>query len=95
MKKFLFAGLAICAMSTAAFAEPQKMSETEMQEVTAGLLNLAAVIPTNAVLANAATAASIGLLSKDVDADAAAATSIHEVIAVDQSKGGFPHGFKF
>jgi hypothetical protein len=44
--------------------EPRRIREDQMADVTAGLLlNLAVVIPTNAVFVNAATAAAIGLLA--------------------------------
>lgn len=37
MKTIMMAGLALCALSTAAFAEPQKMTEEQMSGVSAGL----------------------------------------------------------
>jgi hypothetical protein len=80
MKTLLLSALALGVMTTAAMAEPQKeprkMSEDQMADVTAGLLNLAAVIPTNAVLANAATAAAIGLLSSGTTGAADADSNI-------------------
>lgn len=36
MKKILFSALALCAMSTVAMAEPVKMTESRMDQVTAG-----------------------------------------------------------
>jgi hypothetical protein len=88
MKTFILSALALGVMTTAAVAEPQKeprkMSEDQMADVTAGLLNLAAVIPTNAVLANAATAAAIGLLASDTTGVADADTNILQKLDVFQ-----------
>jgi hypothetical protein len=88
MKTLVLSALALGVLTTAAIAEPQKeprkMSEDQMAEVTAGLLNVAAVIPTNAVLANAATAAAIGLLATDTAGAAAANTNILQDLNVMQ-----------
>lgn len=40
MKKMMLASLALCALATAASAEPLKMNEQQMGGVTAGLLVL-------------------------------------------------------
>jgi hypothetical protein len=37
MKTMMMAGLALCALSTSALAEPQKMNEDQMGDVTAGI----------------------------------------------------------
>ena len=37
MKTMMMAGLALCALSASALAEPQKMTEDQMNEVTAGI----------------------------------------------------------
>jgi hypothetical protein len=91
MKIFILSALALGVMTTAAMAEPQKeprkMSEEQMEDVTAGLLNLAAVIPTNAVLANAATAAAIGLLAEGTTGAAEANTNILQDLNVMQVEG--------
>jgi hypothetical protein len=91
MKTLLLSALALGVMTTAAMAEPEKeprkMSEDQMADVTAGLLNLAAVIPTNAVLANAATATAIGLLASGTTGAAAATTDIMQDLNVVQVKG--------
>jgi hypothetical protein len=60
------------------------MSEEQMEDVTAGLLNVAAVLPINAVLANAATAAAIGLLASGTAGAADADTNIMSDVNVVQ-----------
>jgi hypothetical protein len=88
MKTFILSALALGVMTSAAIAEPKeeprKMSEDQMADVTAGLLNLPAVIRTNGVLANAATAAAIGLLASGTTSVADANTSILQDLDVVQ-----------
>ena len=90
MKTLVLSALVLGVMTTAAVAEPSKephkMSEDQMADVTAGLLNIAAVIPTNTVL-NTATAAAIGLLASGTTGAAAATTDIMQGLDVVQVEG--------
>ena len=43
MRKLLLAALAIAAVPAVAFAEPQKLTDTQMDEVVAGLLNFGTI----------------------------------------------------
>jgi hypothetical protein len=90
MKTFILSALALGVMTTAAMAEPQKeprkMSEDQMADVTAGLLNVAAVFSTSTAL-NTATAAAIGLLATDTTSAAASDTNIMSDVNVIQVEG--------
>jgi hypothetical protein len=86
MKTFLTTTAAGLCLAGTAFAaepaqEPIELTATDMDQVSAGVLDdlrLGAVIPVSAILANAGTAASIGLLSENVVAGAEAnATSFN------------------
>lgn len=73
--------LAGTALAQEAPQEPIELTATDMDQVSAGVLDdlrLGAVVPISAILANAGTAASIGLLSENVVAGAEAnATSFN------------------
>lgn len=95
MKKIIAATLALGLMSGTAMAEsakieanePMRLDNAQMDGVSAGVLDnlrLAAVIPVAAILANAATAASVAILSEDVGSGASATAAAYNVVNIYQ-----------
>lgn len=90
MRTLLFSALALSAMTTAALAEPMKLTDSQMDTVTAGvldnnLLNLAvAVVPQVSIPVVVNPAVAIGVLAENISAIAAAAVDSTNAAGVGQ-----------
>lgn len=90
MRTLLFSALALSAMTTAALAEPIKLTDSQMDTVTAGvldnnLLNLAvAVVPQVSIPVVVNPAVAIGVLAENISAIAAAAVDSTNAAGVGQ-----------
>ncbi len=84
MKTILLSAVAIAAMTSVAAAEPRKLADTEMAEVTAGLYDIIFIIPVT-VVHSSVNSAAVGVDGGSAASDAESNIAVNNVIDVNQS----------
>lgn len=95
MKRIVVPALLLGLMTSAATAEswptqgePRPMTESEMGQTVGGLVDIGVLVPVN-VVTNAALAAAVGVLAKDIQAGAPAVSDVDGAAVLDQSSFDF------
>jgi hypothetical protein len=83
MKAISLAAMALTAMTSAAMAEPRKLGDDEMAEVTAGLYDVVLVMPIT-VIYSSVNSTAVGVGAGSVGSNAGSNIAVNNIIGVNK-----------
>jgi hypothetical protein len=84
MRRIMLSAMVLVVMSSAAAAEPRKLADAELGNMTGGLYDFVFIVPITIVVSDANSAA-VGNGSGDVSSNATSDVIVNNIIGVDQT----------